>query len=273
MYIDEFFLLAYFLGGAFLKRVFIGWMLLIIFILTPLGFVCADFNITLDPGHGGETDGEILGAKEIYGGKQVLERDLNLKIAQFMREEFANYRTPDGQDINVYLTREDNDVNPSLAERVDLGKSTDSELVVSLHINARPLPDVPMKGAMVIVTNSNVRGFYQLEDTLGKMILEGLAKLGISVVEDGPFLSGRLEGELLRRCSESGRTYKNGEIADYYGIIRNGTEKGIPSIIIEHCFLDDENDYRNVLSSDEKLRNLAIADVNAIARYYGLVLR
>lgn len=56
-------------------------------------------------------------------------------------------------------------------------------------------------------------------------------------------------------------------------ITRNGTEKGIPSIIIEHCFLDDENDYRNFLSSDEKLRNLAIADVNAIARYYGLVLR
>ncbi len=139
---------------------------------------------------GGETDGEILGAKEIYDGKQVLERDLNLKIAQFMREEFANYRTPDDQDINVYLTRKDNDANSSLAERVDLGKSTDSELVVSLHINARPLPDVPMKGAMVIVTNSNVRGFYQLEDTLGKIVLEELAKLGISVVEDGPFYLG-----------------------------------------------------------------------------------
>lgn len=217
--------------------------------------------------------GKACGAERVYDNETILERDLNLKIAQFMREEFANYRTPDGQDINVYLTREGNDTNPSLAERVDLGKSTDSELVVSLHINARPLPDVPMKGAMVIVTNSNVRGFYQLEDTLGKMVLEELAKLGISVVGDGPFLSGRLEGGLLRRCSESKWTYKNGELADYYGIIRNGIEKGIPSIIIEHCFLDDENDYRNFLSLDEKLRNLAIADVNAIARYYGLVLR
>lgn len=259
-----------------MKRVFIGWMLLIIFILTPFGFVYADFNITLDPGHGGETDGEILGAKETYDGEQVLERDLNLKVAQFMREEFANYRTSEGQDINVYLTREDNDANPSLAERVDLGKSTDSELVVSLHINARPLPDVPMKGAMVIVTNSNIGNFYELEDTIGKIVLEELTKLGISIPNDvGNLESGKLELKdgVMRRINEEGRIYEDGKLADWYKITRNGIEKGIPSIIIEHCFLDDEDDYRNFLSSDEKLRNLAIADVNAIARYYGLVLR
>lgn len=249
-----------------MKRVFFVWMWLIIFILTPIGFVYADFNITLDPGHGGTA----LGATRVYDNETILERDLNLKIAQFMREEFANYRTPDGHGVNVYLTRGDNSTNPSLAERVKLGKRTGSKLVVSLHNNAAP---GHMKGSMVIVTNSNVRGFYQLEDTLGKMILEELTKIGISVVKDGTFLSGRLEGGLLRRCSESGRTYKNGKLADYYGIIRIGTEEGIPSIIIEHCFLDDENDYRSFLSSDEKLRNLAIADVNAIARYYGLVLR
>lgn len=273
MYIDEFFLLAYFLGGAFLKRIFIGWMLLVIFILTPFGFVCADFNITLDPGHGGETDGEILGAKETYDGKQVLERDLNLKIAQFMREEFANYRTPDGQDINVYLTREDNDVNPSLVERVELGKITDSEIVVSLHNNAT---SGHMNGAMVIVTNSNIGNFYELEDIIGKIVLEELKKLGISIPNDvGNLESGKLELKdgVMRRINEEGRIYEDGKLADWYKITRNGIEKGIPSIIIEHCFLDDEDDYRNFLSSDEKLRNLAIADVNAIARYYGLVLR
>ena len=38
-------------------------------------------------------------------------------------------------------------------------------------------------------------------------------------------------------------------------------------IIIEHAFLDNEDDYDQYLSSDDKLKGLAKADATGIARY------
>lgn len=41
-------------------------------------------------------------------------------------------------------------------------------------------------------------------------------------------------------------------------------EAGLPSIIVEHAFLSNEGDYRNFLSTNEKLDALAKADAEAI---------
>ena len=42
------------------------------------------------------------------------------------------------------------------------------------------------------------------------------------------------------------------------------TMAGLPSIIVEHAFLSNEGDYRNFLSTNEKLDALAKADAEAI---------
>ena len=47
-------------------------------------------------------------------------------------------------------------------------------------------------------------------------------------------------------------------------------EHTIPSVIVEHAFLDDDGDYEDFLSDDDKLKALARADARGIARYYGL---
>lgn len=52
--------------------------------------------------------------------------------------------------------------------------------------------------------------------------------------------------------------------ADYYTLLYCGTKAGLPSIIVEHAFLSNEGDYRNFLSTNEKLDALAKADAEAI---------
>ncbi|MGN1030426.1 MAG: hypothetical protein ACI4PQ_02375, partial [Butyricicoccaceae bacterium] len=58
--------------------------------------------------------------------------------------------------------------------------------------------------------------------------------------------------------------------ADYYGLIRYGTNDGIPTMIVEHSFIDNASDYTSFLSTAAKRRKLGIADATAIAKYYGL---
>lgn len=60
-------------------------------------------------------------------------------------------------------------------------------------------------------------------------------------------------------------------LLDWYWINYHGSIFGIPSIIVEHAYLDNSDDYYKYLSSDEKLYKLAKADAQGIVNYYGLV--
>lgn len=79
-----------------------------------------------------------------------------------------------------------------------------------------------------------------------------------------------LENGLLRRFSENADKYLNGQLSDFYTIVRIGVNLGIPTIIVEHAYFDNEVDYKNFLSTDEKLKTLAKADAKGIANFYGL---
>ena len=72
------------------------------------------------------------------------------------------------------------------------------------------------------------------------------------------------------RNTANGSTYADGSYSDYYGIIRNSKNLGIPAIIVEHAFLSNASDYNNFLSSDSKLQKLGIADATGIAKAFGL---
>ena len=86
----------------------------------------ADRNviITLDPGHGGEDPGSGT-------NNPMCERDLNLKIAQYCKEELETY-----DNVTVYMTRYDNGSNPSLSQRVQTAKNYGANLLVSIHCNS-----------------------------------------------------------------------------------------------------------------------------------------
>ncbi len=204
-----------------------------------------EFTIVLDPGHGGAASGADR--------DEVLEKDLNLKIGKYLKEELEKY-----EKVKVYLTREsDRDVD--LDERSRFCKEVGADLMVSLHNNAAGDIAAYYNGSNILTSNRQFREEIGLEEQeLAVNILHELTRLGL---ED--------QGILLR-TSQNGETYPNGELADYYRLVKNGILQQIPSIIVEHAFLDDDGDYEEFLSDDNKLKDLARADARGIARYYGL---
>lgn len=221
--------------------------------------------ITLDPGHGGEDSGAYVKVN----GVTVYERDLNLKIAQYVKSYLETYA-----HTKVYLTRSDNASRPGLGERVETGAENGSDAVISLHLNALDSSN-KISGSEVLVTN----GLYTsatdapyspysstlapAEYALGASILKSLnSELGLSIL-------GKDSLGLIKRSATEDK-WPNGQAADYYGIVRGGIKYGVPSIIVENCFLDDPDDYANYLSSDAKLKALAKADADGIAAYFNL---
>ena len=103
--------------------------------------------IVLDPGHGG-SDG---GAVRTWGGRKYREKDLNLKIARYCREELEKYA-----GVEVYMTRQ-SDTYVSLLERVELAAEAEADLFVSLHNNADY--KASSRGACVFYPNSKYRKY------------------------------------------------------------------------------------------------------------------
>lgn len=207
--------------------------------------------ITLDPGHGGSSPGGV----GVHNGEEWVERDLAMQIALNLKDELEKY-----ENVKVYLTREDGSENPGLYERVLMGRNNGSDVVISLHLNGG---NGKRSGASALVTHGKYDpdGLKEIEDGLALSIL-GEIEEQMGVKSNGLFLADSKK-----------ETYPNGEPADYYGIVRSGIKLGIPAILIEHCYLDNDSDFELCLSSESKLRALAKADADGIAKYYGLELK
>lgn len=214
--------------------------------------------ICIDPGHGGDNEG----TKETYDGTLIMEKYLNYRIAQSLKSYLEQY-----DNVKVVMTR-DSDVNPSFSQRVNSAISSDARYIISVHVNSRSSEEVDSHGCMVLMScsryqpsNSRVSSLYDTEYALAKSVLSKLNAMGIPIAND--WNTEYTEG-ILQRTTTSGETYPDGSQADYYSLLYNGTRAGIPTIIIEHAFLSNENDYRNFLSTDAKLDALAKADAEGI---------
>ena len=86
--------------------------------------------ITIDAGHGGCE----LGAIGCLGNK---EKDINLDIAKFLKSELE-------KDFKVLMTRED-DRQVSLSDRVEFARKNNSTILISIHSNALPDEEDPLK--------------------------------------------------------------------------------------------------------------------------------
>lgn len=209
-------------------------------------------HIVLDAGHGGEESG----AETTDNGEIILEKDLNLKIAKYLKEELEKY-----ENVTVGMTR-DNDATVGLSTRPNLAVEEGADILISIHNNAYGEICEYDNGCTVLVS----KGQYKEE------IAKEEQKLGVNILHELSSLGIKSRG-LLLRTSEDGATYPNGAIKDYYAIVNAGIREGIPAIIIEHAFMDNKTDYENFLNSDEKLHKIAKADARGIARYYRLALR
>ena len=203
--------------------------------------------VVIDAGHGGY-DG---GAESTFNGVTYSEKYMNLKIAQACRDELQKY-----YGVTVYMTRDD-DTFVKLEDRTAYAKSVGADVFVSIHNNSSE--SGAANGATVFYPNSNYNASIgSTGEGLAQSILNNLTQFGL-----------KNNGVQIRN-SESGDTYADGSLCDYYSVIRGSKKHGFPGLIVEHAFLSNQSDAEKYLNSDAKLTALGVADAKGIAAYYGL---
>ena len=221
-----------------------SFRLLIYFGLIWIGlYICSlqacALTIALDPGHGGEEEGAMY-----YG---LMEKDLNYKMAELVKAELQKY-----PEVQVVITR-DGDEQVPLYERANRARAAEADILLSLHFNASV--SHLSKGSSVYITTGekyreNLRNFADY--LLGEFEALGLTNAGT-----------------FARVTEMGGRRADGTFDDYYGVIRHAYNNGMPAMIIEHCYMDAVDD-KPFFNTEEGLKELALADANGIAAYYGL---
>ena len=225
--------------------------------------------ICIDPGHGGDDEGAIYK----HDGVEVMEKDINLSIANAIRDELLKY-----ENVTVIMTRED-DVKVEPQERADIAFASDADVFISVHVNANP--DEPSRGCMILCNVSHYQApgaktpdNYMVSSRLGGFLLDYLTAKGLLISDDMDEFGG-FEGIVRRPYSEDGgasreELYDDGSVADYYYQLRFAAQYGIPAVVVEHAYLSSDEDYEEYLSSEEKLAELGVTDALAIAETYNL---
>lgn len=204
--------------------------------------------VVLDPGHCSVHPG----AK----GNGLREEVAVLDITEACLEELHKYG-----DVTVYMTRVDGsccsdlELGGCLIGRNNYAKMLDADFLISMHLNAGWTTGANVLAAYKSGLNDEIRVETQ---AFGKIALKKLAALGIA------------NRGLLLRKSENGTKYKNGKLADYYSIVRNGVKQKIPSVIIEHGYISSSSDVKNFFRTAAKRKKVGKADAKAIISYYGL---
>lgn len=199
--------------------------------------------IVLDPGHGGTDNGAEA--------NDLVEKTINLKIAQYCKAELEKHT-----GIRVYMTRT-NDTYVGLEQRVAYAKSKGATLFVSIHMNSATSDKAA--GAEVYYPNPNYNptayreGKAAAENILSELVELGLTSRGVKFLN----ATGNDDGQGI---------YADGSTADYYSVIRNSKKNGFPGIIVEHAFLTNENDAKQ-LKSEAFLKQLGEADAQGILKY------
>lgn len=207
--------------------------------------------LVLDPGH----DKKHAGA----GANGLREEEINLKIAQYCREELEKYA-----GVKVYMTRPDSGECPHPGTtsvecnrgRVVYADSVDADMYISFHINSSE--STKPKGVEIYYPNKNYRPDLSADaKALAEKVIEQLVDLGLE------------KREVKVWNSQDGTQYPDGSLADYLLITKECKKRGIPSILIEHAFISNSEDAA-FLSKEENLEKLGKADAEGIREYYAL---
>lgn len=206
-------------------------------------------TLCLDPGHGGAESGTLN-----YNGTG-LEKDYNLKIAKYCYDELQKY------NCKVVMTRS-TDKYMTLEERAEYAKQQGAQYLISFHLNASQKHNA--YGAEVYYPNTNWRPDIS---TKGKVMAQAIQKQLVSL---GLYDRGIKFRTIDINEYPNPHRYDDNSIADYYGVIRNAKTRGITGLIIEHCCMDNESDFNKYLGSEEKIKQLGVADAKGIVAALGL---
>ena len=131
-------------------------------------------TILIDPGHGGSDPGHLP-----LNDSLKQEKYLVLDIA----EKIGHYLTHNMTNVNVIYTRTD-DSYPTLDDRVDLANSNKVDLLLSIHINGSPKPDVC--GTESHVHDKDAKDAYKLARLIENQFKSKASRFsrGVKTVDD-----------------------------------------------------------------------------------------
>lgn len=210
------------------------------------------FVVVLDPGHdpGCNTRGWVNG---------VWETDLNWRMALAMKAELEKY-----ESVEVYINREwdecpeESDGMDCLKARVTRAANLEADLLISLHNNALGSGNLQYAVNGTEIYISKYSNYYAESKGLAEVVERKLSEMGL---ESG--------GIRVRDYGSDGGFYDDGNSWDYYAINRHSTMMGIPSLLIEHAYMDNPEDLA-FLRDPEKVDEIGRRDAQAIVEYYGL---
>ncbi|MCF0104907.1 MAG: N-acetylmuramoyl-L-alanine amidase, partial [Eggerthellaceae bacterium] len=201
--------------------------------------------ICIDPGHGGSDPGAC--------GNGLQESWVNLSIALHLREYLSQF-----SNCRVVMTR-DGDWYVDLQKRCDIARDNGANFFISIHNNAAC---GGVRGVEGIFPNRSA--FNHDCNVVGWDVVR---KSTIYVSELGlPYR------RIYERCSRNGMIYPDGYLQDYYAVIRGCRWYNIPSVIMEHAFIDNAQDAACLADDGWRIR-MAEADGKAIAEVFGLKSR
>ncbi len=225
-------------GNIQLKKIlkavllFFSFTALITFFSVSAAWADEPLVIVIDPGHGGENKGAQ------YEG--YTEKEMTMAVARAMKEELLKY---DG--VEVYLTHE-TDEDMAIKDRAAFAAERNADFLFCLHFNSSA--DHNYFGAEVWVPAGGE--YYAQGYSFAQIAMRELGDLGL--------------------YSRGIKTRLNDRNDNYYGILRYSTYEGIPSVLIEHCHLDNEKDEKFYRQGPEQLDEFGRLDATAVAKYFRL---
>lgn len=194
---------------------------------------CKNKVVVIDPGHGGEALGGNMDDR--------IERDINLITAEAFMERLSMY-----EGVDVYITRTNNtDADIDRKTRFKTAVAHDADLFCSVHYNMSEYHTLYGTEVWVPMTGREYAAGMEFATILNKDLSDlGLFNRGIK-----------------HRDTSDGKS-------EYYGILKYGVENSIPSVIIEHCHLDNPND--SAFWNFDAYREFGYTDADAVAKYLRL---
>ncbi len=232
-------------------------MIVLAFPFVKMEVKAAPVTITLDPGHGNYNGSS---AAEQFGGK--MEDFYNLDIAEACKARLEEL------GATVYMTRTSDYVNPGYSDRALTAANNGSSAFISIHNNESDKSYV--YGSQIYMVNPSYNYDMHVETTkMADLIMKHLNEdAGTNKWSDPYYVN-----------SQSGNTYSDGSISDYYAVLRysklysKGKRAGsnlMAAMIVECVFQSNESDVKNFLEVPEKITAMGVAIADGIAEHYGL---
>lgn len=188
--------------------------------------------IVIDPGHGGSQKGAE------YNGLE--EKNINMAVSKAMAEELQKY-----EGVQVYLTHTSPEDEMSIKARAEFAKDVDADYFFCIHFNASGNHN--FYGAEAWITSYG--RYYSEMKAFSEIVLQEFEDIGV--------------------YNRGVKTKLETDGTDYYGVLRRNAEFDIPSVIIEHCHMDHDEDL-GFIDEEADLVNFGKLDATAVAKFLRL---